>query len=48
MMKISVIHFNCRSRFLVVIDGDVYVYKYETCKFDQPFLSLQLKKNFYW
>ena len=24
------------SRYLVVIDGDVYVYKYEKGEFDQP------------
>ena len=35
--------FNYRHRYLVVIDGDVYVYKYEKCKFDPPFLSFEAK-----
>ena len=35
-----------RSKFLFVIDGDVYVCKYEKCKFDQPFLSFQPKHIF--
>ena len=35
-----------RNNFLVVIDGDVYVYKHERCKFDQPFLSLKPKHIF--
>ena len=34
---------NYRNRYLVVIDGDVYVYKYENCKFDKPFLSFKPK-----
>ena len=34
---------NYRNRYLVVIDGDVYVYKYEKCKFAQPFLSFKQK-----
>ena len=34
---------NYRNRYLVVIDGGVYVYKYENCKFDQRFLSFQPK-----
>ena len=39
-------HYNYRNKFLVVIDCDVYVYKYEKCNFDQPFLSFQAKKVF--
>ena len=35
-----------RSRYLVVLDGDVYVYKYGKCKSDQPFLSFQAKSIF--
>ena len=35
-----------RSKCLVVIDGDVYVYKYEKCKFDQPILSFKPKHIF--
>ena len=34
---------NYRNRYLVVIDGDVFVYKYEKYKFDPPFLSFQAK-----
>ena len=37
---------NYRSRYLVVIDGDVYVYKYEKRKFDKPFLSFKPKHIF--
>ena len=40
------IQYNCRSRYLVVIYGDVYIYKYEKCKFDQPFLSFRAKYFF--
>ena len=35
-----------RSKNLVVIDGDVYVYNHEKCKIDQPFLSFQPKHIF--
>ena len=35
-----------RFEYLFVLDGDVYVYKYEKCKFDQPFLSFQPKQIF--
>ena len=35
-----------RSKFLVIIDGGVYVYKYEKSKIDQPFLSFQPKHIF--
>ena len=38
--------YNNRSRYLVVIDGDVCVYKHKKCKFDQPFLSFQAKHTF--
>ena len=40
------IQYNYRSKHLVVIDGNVYVYKYERCKLDQPFLSFQPKHIF--
>ena len=40
------IQYNYRSIYLVVLDGDVYVYRYEKCKFDQPLLSFQAKYNF--
>ena len=45
-MDIFVMHYNYQSKYLVIIDGDVYVYKYEKCKFDQPFLSFQPKHIF--
>ena len=40
------IQYNYRNRYLVVVDGDVYVYKYENYKFDKPFLSFIPKHNF--
>ena len=40
------IQHNYQSKYLVIIDGDVYVYKYENCKFDQPFLSFKPKHIF--
>ena len=45
MMDIYMMQYNYRSRYLVVINKNTYVsvYKYETYKFDQPFLSLQVK-----
>ena len=42
-MDIFMIQYNYQSIYLVVIDGDVYVYKYEKCNFDQPFLSFKPK-----
>ena len=42
-MDIVVIQYIYRSRYLVVIDGDVYVYIYEKNKIDKPFLSFQAK-----
>ena len=37
--------FNYRYRYLVVIiDANLYVYKYEKCELDPPFLSFQAKK----
>ena len=38
--------YNYRYKYLIVIDGNVYVYKYEECKFDQPFLSFKPKHIF--
>ena len=35
-----------QNRYLVIIDGDVYVYNYEKNKFDMPFLSFKPKHNF--
>ena len=37
---------NYQSKYLVIIDSVVNVYKYENCKFDQPFLSYQPKHFF--
>ena len=35
-----------RSKYLVIRDGDVYVYKYDKCKFDQTFLCFKPKHTF--
>ena len=45
-MDIFMIQYNYQSKYLVIIDGNVYAYKYEKCKFDQPFLSFQPKHIF--
>ena len=45
-MDIFMIQYIYRSEFLVVIDGDVYVYKDGKCKFDIPILSFKPKHNF--
>ena len=45
-MDIFIMQYNYRNRYLVTIDGDVYVYKYDKCNFDQPFLSLKPKHIF--
>ena len=45
-MDIFILQYKYRNKYLVVIDGNVYVYKYERCKFDQPFLSFQAKNVF--
>ena len=42
-----IMQFNFRNRYLVVIlDANVYVQKYEKCKFDPPFLSSEAKTIF--
>ena len=33
-MDIFIMQYNYRDKSLVVINGDVYAYKYEKCKFD--------------
>ena len=45
MMDNYMMQYNYRSRYLVVINKNTYVsvYKYENYKFDQPFLSFQVK-----
>ena len=40
------IQHNYQSKYLVIIDNVVNVYKYEKCKFDQSFLSYQPKHIF--
>ena len=45
-MDIFKTQYNYRSRYLVVRDGDVYVYKFENYKFDQPFLSFRTNSFF--
>ena len=45
-MDIFIMQNNYWYRYLVVIDGDVYVYKYEKYKFDQSFISFQPKHIF--
>ena len=45
-MDVFTIQYIYRSRYLIVGDGDVYVYKYGNCMFDQPFLSFQPKQVF--
>ena len=34
---------NYQNKHLVIIDGDVYVYKYKKCEFDQLFFSFKPK-----
>ena len=39
--------FNYRDKYLcVILDVNVYVSKYEKCKFDSPFFSFQAKNKF--
>ena len=45
-MDIFIMQYNYRNRYLVAIDGDVYVYKYEKYEFDSPFLSFKSKHIF--
>ena len=45
-MDISIVQYNYQNKYLVVIDGGVYVCKYENCKFDKPFLSFKPKNVF--
>ena len=46
MMEFYIKQHNYRNNFLVVIDGDVYVYKYDKYKFDPPFCSFKPKHIF--
>ena len=45
-MDIFILQYRYRNRYLLVINGDVYVYKNEKRKFEQPFLSFQAKTIF--
>ena len=45
-MDIFMIQYNYQCKYLVILDGKVYVYKYENCNFDQPFLSFKPKYIF--
>ena len=45
-MDIFKMQHNYRSKYLVVVDGGVYVYKYEKYNFDKPFLSFKPKHIF--
>ena len=45
-MDIYLLQYNYRNRYLVVIDGGVYFYKYDKHKFDPPFLSFKPKHVF--
>ena len=44
-MDLYLIQHNYQSKYLAVINENTHVsvYKYEICKFDQPFLSFQAK-----
>ena len=46
MMDIYIMQYNYRIKFLVVIDGNVYVYKYDKYKCDPPYLSFKPKHIF--
>ena len=45
-MDFFMIQYNYQSNYLVMKYGNVYVYKYEKCKFDQPFLFFNSKHIF--
>ena len=45
-MDICIMQYNYRNKYLVAIDGDVYVYKYDKYKFGPPFLSFKPKQIF--
>ena len=45
-MDIFIMQQNFGNEYLVVIGGDVYVCKYETCKIDKPFFSFKPKHIF--
>ena len=45
-MDFFIMQYNYGSRYLVVKEDDVYVYKYGKCRIDQIFLSFRAKKIF--
>ena len=45
-MDIFIIQHNYGSKYLVLVDGDVFVYKYEKNEFDKRFLSFKPKYFF--
>ena len=45
-MDIFIIQHNYGSKYLVLVDGDVFVYKYEKNEFDKPFLFFKPKHIF--
>ena len=46
MMDTYIMQYIYRNRYLVVMDGDVYIYRYEKETFDPPFLSFTPKHVF--
>ena len=47
MMDIFTLQYNYQSKYLVLIDSDVDVHKYENCKFDQLLLSVKSTQIFF-
>ena len=45
-MDIFILQHKYRSKYLIVVDGDVHVFKYAKYKFDQPFLFFKPKHIF--
>ena len=41
------IQYNYQSKYLGIIDGDMYVYNFDKRKFDQPFLSFTPPKHIF-
>ena len=50
MMDVYIMQYNYESRLLVLINENTFVsvYRVEKYKFDQPFLSFQVKNIFFW
>ena len=45
-MDFFIMQYDYRNKYLVLVDSDVNVYKYDGCKFDKPFLYFQAKNIF--